>query len=42
MRNDYLKELFDEGRITEIETKHADTAGPTEKYLEGMKRLLEP
>lgn len=42
LRNDYLKELFDNGRIIEIETSHADTTGSAEKYLEGIRRLLEP
>lgn len=42
LKNDYLKELFDGASIVEVETSHADTIGSAEKYLEGMRGLLEP
>lgn len=40
--NDYLRSLFSETRIVEIDTAHADTWAAAEEYLKGVKRLLEP
>lgn len=42
LNNDYLRSLFGETKIVEIDTAHADTWAAAEEYLKGVKRLLEP